>query len=118
MLSKFSRRDMLKLTAGMTAGAVLAGCAPAATPTEVPAAPATAAPVATQAPQATQAPEATKAAEPTATAAPSPSATPGLMLSVTLNEPSVRAGSVPIVQVMTPPALVMGRPLVSPAYVV
>ena len=36
MFSKLSRRDMLKLSAGVAAGTVLVGCAPAATPTAVP----------------------------------------------------------------------------------
>ena len=38
-MKKYSRRDMLKLAGLTTAGAVLASCAPAATPTQQPAAP-------------------------------------------------------------------------------
>jgi multiple sugar transport system substrate-binding protein len=62
MTAKLSRRDMLKLSAGVAAGAVLVGCAPAATPapTEAPKAeePKTEEP--------TKAPEPTKEPEPAA----------------------------------------------------
>jgi ABC-type glycerol-3-phosphate transport system substrate-binding protein len=37
MTAIITRRDMLKLSVSLTAGAILAGCAPAASPTEAPA---------------------------------------------------------------------------------
>jgi multiple sugar transport system substrate-binding protein len=52
MTAKLTRREMLKLSASLTAGAILASCAPAAAPTTAPA----------------QAAEATKAPEPAAAA--------------------------------------------------
>lgn len=64
-MKKLTRRELLKLAGMTTAGAVLASCTPAATPTEAPKAAATEAPKAAE-PTATEAPAPAAAAEPTA----------------------------------------------------